>query len=94
METEFLYRFPGSTESEVGETRSDSPFYDSKFDYNSWLTHHRQKRMVRDKRAVYKSVSAIFSRYAFLLGLFHYYVKLKIRDIKLCKYIYRYQPVP
>ncbi|KAF0304879.1 hypothetical protein FJT64_023386 [Amphibalanus amphitrite] len=62
VETEFLYRFPGSTESEVGETRSDGPFYDSGFDYDAWLAHRRQKRMVRDKNAVYKSVSGIFSR--------------------------------
>ena len=62
VETEFLYRFPGNTDSEVGETRSDGPFYDSGFDYDSWLTRHRQKRMVRDKKAVYKSVSGIFSR--------------------------------
>ena len=62
VETEFLYRFPGDTESEVGETRADSPFYDTGFDYDGWLARHRQKRMVRDKKVVYKSVAGIFSR--------------------------------
>ena len=63
VEKEFLYRFPGEEESEVGDTRRiDNNFYDPGFDYDAFLTRHRQKRMVRDKKMVYKSMTGIFRR--------------------------------
>ncbi|XP_037083299.1 uncharacterized protein LOC119103761, partial [Pollicipes pollicipes] len=61
VETEFLYRFPYSSETQVGENRYDES-YDHGLDTDGWFAIHRQKRMIRDKAVVYKGLANVFNR--------------------------------